>query len=269
MFDDHQLAALGARRIATDTDPDDLVLPEEAGRRLGLIAHWLAQPPFIFREWGIHRFVDGGLRALFCGPSGTGKTMAAVALARSTERPLFRIDLGAVTSRYIGETEKNLQQLFEVADEAGAILLFDEADALLGKRSEVKDAHDRYANIEVSHLLRRIELFEGLAVVTTNLAGGIDEDAMSRIDVMVDFPMPDAVARETIWQKLLAAMKLPQGDDLDVPALASHELSGAEILRAVRVAASYAASEERKLDMTLLQAAAAERVKMRAGALTG
>jgi len=263
LTDEHQLAALGARRITTDTDPDELVLPAESGRRLGWIAAWLSQPPLIFREWGLNRYVDGGFRALFRGPSGTGKTMAAIAMARSTERDLFRIDLGAVLSNAIGETEKNLRQLFEIANETGAILLFDEADALFGKRSEVRDAHDRYANIEIGTLLRRIEPFEGLAIVTTNGPNEIDQDAVSRIDVVVEFPRPDEPAREAIWQKLLAAVKLHRGDVLDPHVLAKHDLSGAEILRCVRVAALLAATDDRKLDMELLQAAAKERLAMR------
>jgi len=246
MGDEHELAALGARRIATDTDPDELVLPEESGRRLGWIANWLAQPPFIFREWGLSRYVDGGLRALFRGPSGTGKTMAAIALGRSTERPLFTVDLAMFTSGHVGETEKNLRQLFKAADEEGAILLFDDVDALM------------------STLVRRLEPFEGLAIVTTDAAATIDEDVLGRIDVIVEFPRPDEAARKAIWGKLLASVKLPQGE-VDVAALAMHEFSGAEILRCVRAAALLAAVEERKLDLGLLQAAAAHRLAMRKG----
>lgn len=263
---DEQLAALGARKIAADTDPDDLVLPEESGRKLGWIANWLAQPPFIFRDWGLSRHVDGGLRALFRGASGTGKTMAAVALARSTGRTLFSIDLGAVEPKNVAETEKKLRQLFDAANEANAILLFDEADALFGRRSEVRDSHDRHANIEIAYLLRRIEPFEGLAIVTTNTVTAIDEEALGRIDVVVEFPRPDETAREALWTKLLASVKLPQETGLDVPTLArDYELTGAEILRCVRLAASIAATEERSLEMELLIAAAKERIAMRAG----
>jgi len=244
LTDDHQLAALGARRISTDTDPDELVLPEESGRRLGWIAGWLSQPPFVFREWGLSRYVDGGLRALFRGPPGTGKTMAAVALGRSTERPLLRIDLGAVTSSTVGDTEKQVQRLFAAAHEEGAILLFDEAD-------------------DIGHLLRRIEPFEGLAIIAADSAANIEEDALSRIDVMVDFPRPDETAREALWRKLLAAVKLPQADGLNIGLLAKHELSGAEILRCIRVASSLAATDDKPLDMDLLQSAAAERLAMR------
>jgi SpoVK/Ycf46/Vps4 family AAA+-type ATPase len=264
LTDEHQLIALGTRRISTDTDPEELVLPAESERRLGWIADWLSQPPFVFREWGVHRYVDGGFRALFRGPAGTGKTMAAIALGKATERQLLRVDLGAVLSEYIGETEKNLQRIFEIADEDNAILLFDEAQALFGKRSEIKDAHDRYANIEVSTLLRRIEPYEGLAILATNLSAHIDEDAVSRIDVIVDFPLPDEAAREAIWRKLLDSVKLPKAGELDARLLAKHDLSGAEILRCVRIAALFAASGDRKLDVELLQSAAAERIAMRA-----
>lgn len=263
---DEQLAALGARQIAIDTHPDELVLPEEAGRKLGWIANWLAQPPRIFREWGLSSQIDGGLRALFAGPSGTGKTMAAVALAKSTERTLFSIDLGAVEPKYVAETERKLRQLFDAASEANAILMFDEADALFGKRGEVKDSHDRYASIEISYLLRRIEPYDGLAIVSTNSLAGIDQNILGRIDVVVEFPIPDAEAREAMWRKLLARLKLPTADDIDVPGLAKdNELTGAEILRCVRLASSIAATEERALDMGLLQAAARERLAIKEG----
>jgi SpoVK/Ycf46/Vps4 family AAA+-type ATPase len=263
---DEQLAALGARQIAIDTDPDELVLPEEAGRKLGWIANWLANPPHIFREWGLSGQVDGGLRVLFVGPSGTGKTMAAVALAKSTDRTLFSIDLGAVEPKYAAETEKKLRQLFDAANDANAILMFDEADALLGKRSQVRDSHDRYANTEIAYLLRRIEPYGGLAIVTSNSMDNIDEGILCRIDVQVEFPRPDTTAREAMWDKLLGKVKLDRADDIDVRSLAKEfDLCGADIVRSVRLAASIAATEERSLDMDLLIAAAKERIGMRRG----
>ena len=261
---DEQLAALGARRIAIDTDPDELVLPDEAGRRLGWIANWLANPPHIFREWGLSGQVDGGLRALFVGPSGTGKTMAGVALAKSTDRTLFSIDLGAVEPKYVAETEKKLRQLFDAANDANAILMFDEADALFGRRGAVKDSDDRYANIEIAYLLRRIEPYEGLAIVTSNSLDNIDEDILCRIDVLVVFPTPDAAAREAMWAKLLGKVKLNRADDIDIRSLAKEfELCGADIVRSVRLASSIAATEDRNLDMDLLIAVAKERIEMR------
>ena len=270
MADEQTLALLGARRIATDTDLNELVLPQGSRHRLGWIEGWLSQPPFLFREWGLSRQIDGGFRVLFRGPSGTGKTMAAIGLGRSTARPLFSIDLGAVEARNVAEMERKLRQLFEAANEARAILLFDEADALHGKRGDVSDAHDRHANIDFSYLLRRIEPFEGLAILTTNRSSDLDEDAVSRIDVVVDFPRPDEAAREAIWRQLLGTVKLTQGEDVDVRQLATdYPLSGAEILRAMRIASWFAASDDRNLDMELLQTAAGERVAIRDGAKSG
>src|SRR4051794_2723212 len=204
---DEQLIALGTRRMNADTEPAELVLPAQSEERLGWIAAWLTQPPQVWAEWGLHHFIDGGFRALFRGPPGTGKTMAAIALAQGTGRALFHVDLGAIMSNYVGETEKTLQRIFEAAEKDGAILLFNEADALFGKRGEVGDSHDRYANLKVADLLRRIEPYEGLAILATNRTGNID-DALGRIDVIVDFPMPDEAARKELWRKLLGAVKL-------------------------------------------------------------
>ena len=261
---DLELAACGVRRIGTDTDPDELVLTAEAERRLGWIADWLVQPLPVFREWGLQHYIDGGFRALFRGAAGTGKTMAVTALGRSTERPVYHVDTAAIVSEYIGQTEKNLQRIFAAASEEKAILLFDEADALLGKSPGVKDPHDRYANAGIGKLLRRVEAFEGLVIVTTNARAELEEDVVSRIDVIVDFPLPDAAARERLWRQILSAVKLPKAGDLDVARLAkAHELSGAEILRCVRVASVIAARADQPLDNEILQSAAAERVAMR------
>ena len=264
LSDEHELAALGVRRISTDTDPDELVLPPASSQRLRRIAEWLTQPPPVLREWGLHRYIDGGLRALFRGPSGTGKTMAAAAIGRWTERPVFHVDLEPIVSRYIGETEKNLRAIFAAAKEEGAILFFDEADAVFGKRSELKDSHDRYANIEIAYLLRRLEAFEGLAIIATNGRSNLGDEAISRLDGIVDFPMPDAAARELLWRNILGSVKLPQAKDIDVAGLAGkYELSGAEILRCARIAALLAASDDKPLDMDLLQHSAEERLAMR------
>ena len=262
--DDPQLAMRGARLINTDTDPDELVLPEASMERLRRLGQWLTQPPPVMREWGLHRYIDGGLRALFRGPAGTGKTMAAIAIARWSDRALFHVDLAAVVSDSIGETEKILERIFEQANKDNAILLFDEADGLLGKRTEVKDAHDRYANIEISHLLRKLEPYEGLAILATNHCSELDQSIVTRLDGIVDFPMPDEAARYELWRRVLSATKLPKSHELDAHALAKdHALSGAEILRATRIAALLAASDAKPLDMDLLQRCAAERMAMR------
>lgn len=242
-MDELQLTEIGARRVTTDTDPEELVLPEESERRLGWIADWLNQSPRLAGEWGLKRYIDGGFRALFRGPPGTGKTMAALALGRATERDVFRIDASAIAGPYVVETERNLRTFLDRANDEGAILLIDAG------------------SFAFAELLRRLEPFEGLAILATGV--GIDPAASSRIDVVVDFPMPDEAARALLWRTILAAVKLPQDEKLDFRALAArHELSGAEILKAVRVAASIAASTERKLDMELLESAAAERTAM-------
>ena len=264
--DDLQFAALGLRRINTDTDPQELVLPEASEQRLKRLADWLTQPPPVLREWGLHRFIDGGLRALLRGPSGTGKTMAAIAIARWTERPLLSLDMGAVRSGNIGETEKTLRRLFTEAEEEKAILLFDEGEALLGKRTSVSDSHDPYANADIGALLRRIESYEGLAILATNRTGELDANAVTRLDGIVDFPMPDQAARYELWRKLIALVNLSKSHDIDAQALAkAYELSGAEILRCIRTAALLAASDGKPLDMDLLKHSAEERVKMREG----
>jgi SpoVK/Ycf46/Vps4 family AAA+-type ATPase len=251
-----ELGALGARHIQTDTDPEELVLPEESALRLRRIADWLVQPPPVHREWGLHRYIDGGLRALFRGPHGTGKTMAAAAIGRWTDRPVFQVDLGATMSAHGGEGARNLNRIFEAAVNDSAILYFDEADA-----------HDIQGNVETGYLLRRLEPFEGLAIIAANGRGKIDEDAVSRLDAIVDFPMPDEAAREQLWRRILGNVKMSQSGgqpQLDTGLLAGkYELSGAEITRCVRLAALLAASEDKPLDMNLLKDAAEERLAMR------
>jgi SpoVK/Ycf46/Vps4 family AAA+-type ATPase len=236
-FDDSQLTALGVRRLNPDTDPQDLVLPEESEQRLRRIAGWLTQPPPVLREWGLHRFLDGGLRALFRGASGTGKTMAAIVIARWADRALLHVDL---------DREGDLDRIRAEAEESKAILLFDCGEA------------------DVGGLLRRIEPYEGLAILATDQSGDLGEDAMTRLDGIVDFPMPDAAARERLWRQTLGAMKMFKTDTVDAGALAKgYELPGADIVRAARIAALLAASDDQPLDMELLQHCAEERVKMR------
>ena len=156
----------------------------------------------IYDEWGFRARLNRGpgTAALFAGESGTGKTMAAEVIAKELDLHLYRIDLSAVVSKYIGETEKNLSHLFDAAAAGGAILFFDEADVLFGKRSEVKDARDRYANIEVDYLLQRIESYGGLSIMATNLKGALDEALLRRLRFVVDFPFPSAEYRQALWQ---------------------------------------------------------------------
>jgi len=186
-----------------------------------------------------------GITALFAGDSGVGKTMSAEVVAAELGLDLYVIDLSTVVDKYIGETEKNLDRIFVEADRVNGVLLFDEADAIFGKRSEVKDAHDRYANVEVAYLLQRMETFDGLAVLTTNLRSNLDEAFTRRLDAIVDFPMPEEEDRERIWRANLRP-GLPVAGDLDVPFLArAFNLSGGNI-RNIAVAAAYLAAGQRR-----------------------
>ncbi|MHC5826691.1 MAG: ATP-binding protein, partial [Nostoc sp.] len=193
-----------ARRIQSTATWDDLVLPDLQKQMLQEIAAQVRQRSKVYDIWEFtSRGTNGlGISVLFAGASGTGKTMAAEVLAQELRLDLYRIDLSQVVSKYIGETEKNLRRVFDAAETGGAVLLFDEADALFGKRSEVKDSHDRYANIEVSYLLQRMETYRGLAILTTNFKDAIDPAFMRRIRFVVQFPFPDVVQRLEIWQRI-------------------------------------------------------------------
>jgi vesicle-fusing ATPase len=202
-------------------------------------------------EWGTARaWNESGLAALFAGPPGTGKTMAAEALAAALRLPLYRIDLSQVVNKYIGETEKNLRRLFDAADASDVMLFFDEADALFGKRTEVKDAHDRYANLEVSYLLERMERFKGLAILATNRKKDLDEAFLRRLRFVVDFPLPGVPERLRIWKSVI-----PDGVDaseLDLPFLAQRfALAGGHIRAIVFHACLQSATNtaERRLTM--------------------
>jgi SpoVK/Ycf46/Vps4 family AAA+-type ATPase len=193
-------------------------------------------------EWGFAEKSNRGLAlsVLFAGPSGTGKTLAAEILANELELDLFRIDLSAVVSKYIGETEKNLRRVFDAAEEGGAVLLFDEADALFGKRSEVKDSHDRYANVEVSYLLQRMEAYRGLAILATNMKEALDPAFLRRLRFVVQFPFPGQAQRTEIWRRIFPG-KTPTRD-LNLSALGRLSISGGNI-RSIALNAAFAAAE--------------------------
>ncbi|MFO0729698.1 MAG: ATP-binding protein [Nitrospiraceae bacterium] len=221
----------------------------------GIAAHvrWRA---LVYDGWGFAAKGARGLGicALFSGASGTGKTMAAEVLANELRLDLYRIDLSAMVSKYIGETEKNLRRVFDAAEEGGAILLFDEADALFGKRSEVKDSHDRYANIEVSYLLQRIEAYRGLAVLTSNLKNSLDQAFIRRIRFIVHFPFPDTAQRIEIWRRIF-----PSGapmEQLSLEKLARLNLTGGSIRNLALNAAFLAADAGEPVGMKHLLAAA-------------
>src|SRR5439155_1757441 len=183
---------------------EDLVLPDAQRTILREIAAHVRQRYHVYETWGFaSKSARGlGISALFAGASGTGKTMAAEVLASELRLDLYRIDLSQVVSKYIGETEKNLRRVFEAAEEGGAILLFDEADALFGKRSEIKEGLDRYANIEVSYLLQQMESYRGLAILTTNMKDALDTAFLRRIRFVVQFPFPDTAERLEIWRRI-------------------------------------------------------------------
>jgi len=252
-----------AQRIHSGSIWEDLVLPEAEAATLRAIAAQLRRRVTVYDHWGFAAKSSRGLgiSALFAGPSGTGKTMAAEVLANELHLDLYRIDLSSVVSKYIGETEKNLRRVFDAAEESGAILLFDEADALFGKRSEVKDSHDRYANIEVSYLLQRMEAYRGLAILTTNQRSALDPAFLRRLRFVVQFPFPDAPQRAAIWQRVFPPATPTQG--LDHAKLAKLRVAGGNIRNIALNAAFIAAEAAEPVCMShLLAAARSEYAKM-------
>jgi len=232
-----------AQRIEPHASWDELVLPKDQWRLLHEIITQVRHRARVYETWGFA--TKGGARglgisALFAGHSGTGKTLAAEVLASELRLDLYRIDLSQVVSKYIGETEKNLRRVFDAAEEGGAILLFDEADALFGKRSEVKDSHDRYANVEVSYLLQRMESYRGLAILTTNMRQALDPAFLRRIRFVVPFPFPDAGARAEIWRRIFPAATPTEG--LKVEKLARLNVPGGNI-RNIALQAAFGAAE--------------------------
>ncbi|MEO7052021.1 MAG: ATP-binding protein [Rhodanobacter sp.] len=245
-----------AQRIEPKAGWDDLKLPDSETRLLRQIADQVVQRSTVYDDWGFRARMNRGLSisALFAGESGTGKTMAAEVIAQELGLSLYRIDLSAVVSKYIGETEKNLRKLFDAAEDGGAILFFDEADALFGKRSEVKDSHDRYANIEVNYLLQRLESFRGLAILATNQKGALDSAFLRRLRFVVNFPFPGVPERRAIWASVFPAQAGVGVLDLD--RLARLTLSGGSIQGIALNAAFLAASACASIGMPLLLDAA-------------
>jgi hypothetical protein len=251
-----------AQRIEPAATWHDLVLPEPQLATLRQIGAHARNRMKVYEEWGFAAKSSRGLgiSTLFCGESGTGKTMAAEVLANELHLDLFRIDLALMVSKYIGETEKNLRKVFDAAEQSGAILLFDEADALFGKRSEVKEGRDRYANIEVSYLLQRMEAYRGLAILTTNLKGAIDVAFHRRLRFVVQFPFPDQSQRERIWRGVFPD-GVPLGDIAHAK-LARLNVAGGHIRNIALNAAFLAAESDQPLGMAhLLQSARTEALK--------
>jgi SpoVK/Ycf46/Vps4 family AAA+-type ATPase len=260
----HALAGL-ARKIDPVYTWEDLVLPGDPLDQLHEMCQRVAFRQRVLGEWGFDRKLSlgKGISALFAGPPGTGKTMAAEVIAQELDLDLYKIDLSAVISKYIGETEKNLERIFAAATDANAILFFDEADALFGKRSEVRDSHDRYANIEIAYLLQRMEQYDGLAILATNLRQHMDEAFTRRLQFVVEFPFPDEAYRRQIWQ-VCFPREAPRDPALDFEHLArKFRLSGGNIKNIVLSAAYLAATENVPIGMAhLLRATRREYQKM-------
>jgi hypothetical protein len=245
-----------AQRLDTKATWDDLVLPEAETNLLRQMAAQVRHRSTVYDEWGFRNRMNRGLgvSGLFAGESGTGKTMAAEVIANELRLNLYRIDLSSVVSKYIGETEKNLRKLFDAAEDGGAILFFDEADALFGKRSEVKDSHDRYANIEINYLLQRLEAYGGLAILATNIKSAMDVAFVRRLRFMVDFSFPGVKERQQMWAKVFPPQTPTEA--LDWQRLAQFNVTGANIHNIALNAAFLAAKAETKVGMELVLAAA-------------
>lgn len=252
-----------AQHISSPAAWDDLVLSDTPHLTLTEIAAQVRQRLKVYDMWGFRSRMSRGLgvTALFTGASGTGKTMAAEVLANELHQDLYRIDLSQVVSKYIGETEKNLRRVFDAAEDGGAILLFDEADALFGKRSEVKDSHDRYANIEVSYLLQRMEDYRGLAILTTNMKEALDNAFLRRIRFIIQFTYPNMEQRREIWRRIFPKNTPTEGLDWDK--LARLNVTGGNIKNIALYAAFLAADADEPVRMShILRAAHAEYDKL-------
>ncbi|KOU98108.1 MULTISPECIES: ATP-binding protein [Streptomyces] len=249
-----------ARRVEPAVGWDDLVLPAPTHRRLRELAVRAHHRDQVLGQWGMR---PGGGRgrgviALFAGSSGTGKTMSAEVVAADLGMDLYVVDLSTVVDKYVGETEKNLERIFTEASAVNAVLLFDEADAIFGKRSDVKDSHDKHANMESAYLLQRMESFDGIAILTTNLRANLDEAFTRRLDVIADFPVPDATQRRALWERCLGD-RLPRADDVDLGFCADRfELAGGSIRSCAVTAAYFAAAAGGPLTMRQVMTAVAQ-----------
>ena len=245
-----------AQRVEPKATFDDIVLPDEELALLHRIAEQVGERDTVYGRWGFGRRMSRGfgINALFAGPSGTGKTMAAEVIAHHLRLNLYRIDLSAVVNKYIGETEKNLRRVFDAAEEGSALLFFDEADALFGKRSEVKDSHDRYANIEINYLLQRMEGYRGLAILATNMRSALDTAFMRRLRFVVNFPFPEIPQRRELWERAFPA-ETPTGA-LDFDRLARLPATGGMVHNIALNAAFTAARDDGEVTMPLVLDAA-------------
>ncbi len=236
-----------ARHVETPLEWEDLVLNATTMAQVLEIKAWIDHGDKLLYELGLDRHVKPGYRSLFCGPPGTGKTLTAMLLGKISGRPVFRIDLSLVVSKYIGETEKNLEKIFRRAEHKNWILFFDEADALFGKRTSIGDAHDRYANQEVSYLLQRVEDYAGVVILATNFKSNLDEAFTRRFQSVIHFPMPNKTERLQLWQKALSPKTVPE-EKIDLAEVAEkYELSGGAIINVVRHATLMALQDGRRV----------------------
>lgn len=245
-----------AEYIETEMEWDDLVLHPKTLHQIKEIEHWIAHNHTLLHDWGMKKRIKPGYRALFYGPPGTGKTLTATLLGKYTGKDVYRIDLSRVVSKYIGETEKNLSRLFDKAVDKNWILFFDEADALFGKRTDIRDAHDKYANQEVAYLLQRIESYDGLVILATNQRGNIDDAFTRRFQAIIHFPIPGIGEREEIWRKAFPT-QIVIADDIQWNQIASiYELTGAGIINVAHYCAvEVLASRVHHLDLQQLETA--------------
>ena len=223
-----------AQRITTEMEWDDLVLNSQTLEQIHELEAWITHSPTILYEWDMKRKLKLGYRVLFHGPPGTGKTLTASLLGKYTDKDVYKIDISMLVSKFIGETEKNLSNLFASAESKGWILFFDEADALFGKRTNVRDAHDKYANQEVSYLLQRVENYDGLVILASNFKSNIDEAFMRRFQSIIHFPLPNTQERLKIWEMAFPP-QLELAETVELSNLASsYELTGADIMNIVQ-----------------------------------
>lgn len=245
-----------AKCITTELEWKDMVLSYDTSQELTDINTWISSYKVIMDDWGLKRFLKAGYRALFYGPPGTGKTLAATLLGKKNNMDVYRVDLSMIVSKYIGETEKNLARVFDLAENRNWILFFDEADALFGKRTSTNTSNDRHANQEVAYLLQRIEDFPGMIILATNLRSNIDEAFSRRFQSVIYFPMPDKELRAELWRNMLPTKWLGNDADELIDIASNTELSGGSITNVVRrCALSLVQSKEKKLRKDVLEEA--------------
>ena len=243
-----------AKRITTQLNWEDMIMDDQVAAQLEEINVWISSGKTIMEDWGLSRILKAGYRSLFYGPPGTGKTLAATLLGKKNNLDIYRIDLSMIVSKYIGETEKNLARVFDLAENRNWILFFDEADALFGKRTSTNTSNDRHANQEVAYLLQRIEDFPGIVILATNLRSNIDEAFSRRFQSVIYFPMPTEELRTELWKKMLPKEWLGKDADELTGIAAETELSGGSITNVVRrCALSIIKSKEKRLNKMILK----------------